>query len=244
MLHLIALETLRKIALGLIVVTVPVFVLGKRSRAFLVGLCSATITSPHVSDSFTVSCGPVFNQLPVSYSPKTYADWPLLDGRNTIQRMAWSNSQQEHDHGVYAAPGDIIEIYIYLHNGGIGDEGCEDADAVRTLIRTKSAPALGEPSLTHRISAAVEAANAPTVTSSSPGKGGDLQVHIQGGIPHSLNLVQGSVKQVFSRDIGASVAPTHLLDPIFDSGIDVGTIFNGPNASCFVIFQLEVSKTK
>ncbi len=235
-------STIKWFTLGLLGVALLILLFSRSSRSFLVGLCSSAIITPQVGQSFIISCGPIFNQFPVSYSPKAYADWPLLDGRNVTKGKSWSNSQADHDHGIDAEPGDVIEIYIYFHNGGIDSESCEEADAVRTIIQTFSAPSLGRPSLTHRISGIIWAANAPAIESSSPGKGGDLRVQIQGGIPQSLTLVLGSVQKILSREMEAKTAPLHLLDSIFDGGIDVGTIFNGSENAGFVIFKLEVSK--
>jgi hypothetical protein len=230
--------------IGLLAAASIIFVLSKSTRSFLIGLGSSTIISPQVGESFSIACGPVFNQFPVSFNPKGYTDWPLLDGRNVTKTEDWSKSQADHDHGIAAEPGDIIEIYVHFHNGTLDNESCKDADAVRTAIQAFSAPTLGKPSLLHQISADIRAANAPEVGSSSPGKGGDFRVQIQGGIPQSLSLIPGSVRQVLEREIGKNAAPTHLLETIFDGGVDLGTVMNGSEYAGFVIFKLEVSKTK
>jgi hypothetical protein len=230
--------------IGLLAAASIIFVLSRSPRSFLVGLGSSTIISPQVGESFTIACGPVFNQFPVSYNPRGYTDWPLSDGRNVTKNEDWSKSQADHDHGVEAEPGDVIEIYVHFHNGALDSESCKDADAVRTVIQAFSAPTLGKPSLIHQISADIRAANTPEVGSSSPGKGGDVRVRIQGGTPQSLNLVPSSVRQVLESEMGKDAAPTHLLETIFDGGIDLGTVMNGSKYAGFVVFRLEASKTK
>jgi hypothetical protein len=233
-----------RIAVGLLAAASAIFGLSRSTRSFLVGLCSSTIIAPQVGQSFTIACGPVFNQFPVSYTPKGYTDWPLIDGRNITKGGSWSKSQAEHDHGVEVEPGDVVEIYVHFHNGALDGESCEDADAVRAVVQALSDPALGEPSLIHQISADIRAANAPEVGSSSPGKGGDVRVLIRGGTPQSLSLVPGSVRQVLESETEKAAAPTHLLETVFDGGVDLGTVMNGPKYAGFVVFRLEVSKTK
>src|SRR6266850_1072137 len=140
-----------KVLLGLLILS-AIFGLGRRRpRLFFAGLAAPIMTSPSVGSSFEISCGPRFNQFPVSYIAQNYRDWPLIDGRNMTKGRSWSNSQEEHDRGIEADPGDVIEIFIYFQNGGLTDD-CEGGSALHVTIQSEVSPALGQLSLSHRIS--------------------------------------------------------------------------------------------
>jgi hypothetical protein len=212
----------------------------KRPSSFLTGFSIAMITSPQVGSAFVITCGPVFNQFPVSYQPHGYADWPLIDGRNATKGSAWSNSQVQHDRGIEVDPGDLVEIAIYFHNGLLEFKDCQEDDAYRTIIQASAEPSLGQTAFLHSISGSIRAINTSMVSSSSPGKGGDLIIRIKDGQPRSLVLVPGSVQEVHIRR-GVKEAPFYLPDWLFDQGVDLGTIFNGRENDGFVVFQLKVS---
>lgn len=209
-------------------------------RPFLLGFTHAIISSPYTGSDFVFTCGPVFNQFPVSYEAKPYSSKPLIDGRNVTQNGALSNSAAEHDRGIKVEPGDVVEIYIYFHNGGLKAEDCPDAEAIRTVIQATANPLLGVPAQRHYISGMIRAVNAPAVYSFAPGKGGDLTINIQGGVAQSLRLVPGSVQQR-GRINSEEALIYHLPDEMFEGGIDLGMLGNGLESAGFVVFQLEVS---
>jgi hypothetical protein len=176
----------------------------------------------------------------VSYSPQSYRDWPLIDGRNITKGRSWSKSQDEHDRGIEADPGDVIEVFIYYQNGGI-TEDCEEGNALHVTIEGEVTPSIGQSSLLHKLSGVIKASNASSVSSSDPGKGGDLRVNVHGGVPQTLSLVPGTVEERHPNTANPKDAPYHLLDSIFEEGVDLGTIRTGPNVAGFVIFQVKVS---
>jgi hypothetical protein len=212
----------------------------KKPLLFTIGMAAPIITSPQVSSSFEVSCGPRFNQFPVSYGRiEGYRDFPLIDARNLTTHQSWSNSQAEHQKGLEADPGDVIEISVYFHNGGMTDD-CEDDSAIRTLIRVEGLPKIGEAALSHRLSASIMAANAPTVRSSDPDKGGDLTINVRGGVLQTISLIPSSLEERHPKE-GAKDTPSHLLDSIFEEGVDLGTVQGGLTSAGFVVFQVRLS---
>ena len=219
-------------------------VLGRQKRSlFVLGFAAAIITSPAIGSSFEISCGPKFNQFPVSYVAHDYRSYPLIDARNMTKEESWSSSQADHDNGIDVDPGDVVEVCIYYHNGGLSED-CdeEEASAVQTIVQVNLAPYLGVRSSTHQLSGTVSAANAPYVQSSNPGKGGDLSIHIRGGKAQALSLVSKSMIQIGSLSERTKYAPYHLLDTVLADGVDLGTVHSGLNSSGWVVFQLKVSQ--
>ncbi len=205
------------------------------------GLFSVIMVSPDLNSGTRISCGPRFNQYPASYIDLKTGDWPLINARNITKNGDWCLSQAEHDKGVEAEPGDIVEFWIYFHNGCVESEESDTHSAFGTMIQASSDPPLGAPSLAHRMSATIRSANTYTVTSSSPGKGGDIVVHIKNELPLSLTLVSGSVQEVHPKNGEDDKAPFHLIDTICDGGVDLGTVRSGMDAVGFILFRVQIS---
>lgn len=209
-------------------------------RPFLIGFTNAMISSPYTGSDFVFTCGPIFNQFQVSYEAKPYSSKPLINGRNVTRNGTWSSSAAEHGRGLEAEPGDVVEIYIYFHNGGLKAEDCPDAAAIHTVIQATSNPLLGVTAQRHNLSGMIKAMNAPAVYSYAPNKGGDLAINIKSGAAQSLRLVPGSIQQR-SHLNSVEDLPYQLPDEIFEGGVELGMIGNGLENAGFVVFQLEVS---
>lgn len=185
--------------------------------------------------------GPQFNIFPITFQAgELNRDLPLLDGRNATPGKAegWSISQADHDAGVQASTGDILEFSIYYHNGAVN----ADANvAINTVIQTFSSAGLSTPALTHTLSAAIGAQNASTVSSSDFGRGGNINVHIQGGTPLSLSLVPGSVVLLRDQGLSPKPGPQTLSDTIF-GGANIGNVRGCFEFHGFVNFKLQVSQ--
>ncbi len=224
-----------------LLLAIAVLAFGRKSPLlFSVGLAAPIITSPQVSSSFEISCGPRFNQFPISYGRvEGFKDFPLIDARNLTKNQSWSRSQEQPQKGLEADPGDVIEVFVYFHNGGMTDD-CEDDSAIRTLVRIDAVPNLGDTALSHSLAGSILAVNAPTVKSSDPGKGGDLLINIRGGVAQTISLIPGSVEERHPKEEGKD-APFHLLDSIFEEGVDLGTVEGGLKSAGFVVFQVKVS---
>lgn len=190
------------------------------------------------SSTFVAALGPQFNIFPISYSPAQNTDLPLLDARNITRNIGYSISQSDHDNGLIANPSDELEFSIYYHNGAANT----DANvAINTLIRAFANPSIGTKTSTHTISASLGASNATTVFSSQ--KGGDMNVHIQGGVPQSLSLIPGTVR--LFKDCGSTNCQagggTGLPDSIFSSGVTIGDVRGCFEFHGFVNFKMRVS---
>ena len=196
----------------------------------LAGIAAMLLSSP-----FSVAAGPQFNIFPITFTPALNSDLPLLDGRNATDGEGWSTSQADHDAGVSADPGEVVEFSVYFHNGA---PNADENVALNTLIKAFASPALGSTATTHRISATIGAQNAATVSSSS--KGGDVNVHIQGTQAQSLSLVSGSV--VLFRDQGSTPQTVNLPDTIFTSGVNIGNVRGCFEFHGFVNFKVKVSQ--
>ncbi|MBI4050778.1 MAG: hypothetical protein HY396_02265 [Candidatus Doudnabacteria bacterium] len=183
--------------------------------------------------------GPAFNIFPISYTGELNKDLPLLDGRNASQFEGWSASQADHDAGVQASAGQILEFSVYYHNGAA------DADenvAINTIIKAFANPTLGQTALTHTISATIGADNATTVSSSDPFRGGNMTVHIQGGTPLSLSLVPGSVTLFRDQGLVPKPGPVTLPDTVFTTGVNIGNVRGCFQYHGFVNFKLRVQE--
>ena len=174
--------------------------------------------------------GPEFNIFPISYSGEENHDFPLLDARNYSENGSFSQSQTDHDNGVYADPGDIVEFIIYYHNGA------PDApENVAENVRIRAFLPSGK-SQTHRVSAQISASNAATVYSSS--LGGDIDVHINGSEPQTLEYIPGSTRWYPERSSSYQVLP----DGIVSGGVDIGDIRGCWDFSGFIKFRARVGE--
>ncbi len=180
---------------------------------------------------------PAFNTFPVTYSGELDHDLPLIDAKNFTDSGSFSTSQADHDNGVQADPGDIVEVSIYYHNGAANTD---ENVAHNTLIRAFANPALGSSANTYTLGATISADNAAEVSSTAAFHGGDIQVHIQGGTSQSLTLVPGSVRVL--RNQGQSPKPVaqSLPDTVFQNGVNIGDVRGCFEFHGFVNFKLQV----
>jgi len=172
--------------------------------------------------------GPAFNIFPVSYTGEENHDYPLLDGRNYTDSGSFSSSQSDHDNGVTADPGDILEFVVYYHNGAV-----DAPENIAKNVRIKVTLPTGL-SQTHTVSATITADNAVTVTSAA--KGGDMIAHINDS-EQSLEYISGSTR--WYADHGSSYQT--LPDGIISSGVNLGEIRGCWDYSGFVKFQVRVT---
>ena len=187
------------------------------------------------------SGAPQFNIWPLTYGSELCHDLPLLDAKNVSRGQGWSTSQADHDAGVEASAGEIIEVSIYYHNGV---PNLEENVALNTIIRASANPSLGSEALTHTLSASIGAQNASTVSSSDAGRGGNMNIHIQGGSALQLSLVPGSAVLYKDRGSNPPPSPTALPDSIFTTGVNIGSVRGCWEFQGLVNFRLRVSEVR
>lgn len=167
-----------------------------------------------------------FNTLPISYIPQADHDLPMIDAKNITLGGAFSADQADHDDGVIANPGDIVEFLIYYHNSG----GTDDA-AYNVIIKA----VLQEGNLLdHDVSAHIVSDQTPVVTSDSVSRGGNITIHV-GSQPRNLEFIAGSTKH-FPRKtaVGQTVSDGGNIST---KGVNIGTVRGGFEFSGFVTFR-------
>ena len=179
--------------------------------------------------------GPQFNIFPISYDGATNTDLPLIDAKNITQIGQWSTSQADHDNGVNANSGDVIEFSIYYHNG-VPD--APENIAHNTIVKAFINPAVGENAATHRVAGWIAADNAAAVSSGDASRGGDMQV-VLSSTGH-LELVSGSV--TLFKNQGSNPETIHLPDTIFapQGGVNIGDVRGCFEFHGFVNFRMRV----
>src|SRR3989344_8041432 len=91
------------------------------------GLIAGALAIP-----FVKAIGPIFNAFPISYTGERNHDLPMIDAKNVSKGEGWSVDQADHDRGIAADPGDVIEFSIYYHNSAADT----DANvAINTIIK-------------------------------------------------------------------------------------------------------------
>ena len=133
-------------------------ILRKPNKKILITVIAAGLLSLVAVAGIVLADGPQFNIFPISYTGDLNHDLSLLDARNVTKSESWSGSQSDHNAGVTADPGDIIEFSIYYHNGAVNKP---ENIANDVLIRAISA---GGSSFEHTIGARISSTNAATVT--------------------------------------------------------------------------------
>lgn len=201
------------------------------AAVILGGMAAFLATTPMVS-----AAGPEFNIFPICYSGGSNCDLPLIDAKNITRGGGYSSSVGDHENGVDAFAGDTLEISIYYHNG---TPDTDENVAHNTRIRAMVTPA-GTAAQTHSFAGRIWADNATMVQSID--KGGDMEVHIQGGSPLTMTYVNGSA--VVERDRGSAnpPGPQGLPDTIFDSnGVNIGDVRGCFQFQGLVRFRVQVS---
>lgn len=202
------------------------------TAVILAGFAAFLISSP-----FAAAQGPQFNTFPICYTPTTNCDLPLLDGRNFSRGEGWSVSQIDHDNGVNASTGEIVELSVYYHNGAAD---APENVALNAFVRAFASPGLGGAASTHTISAEVGAQNAASVSSAS--KGGNINIYIQNQQSLSLSLVPGSVFLYPNQGTSPTPSRVQLPDTIFTSGVNIGNVNGCFQYHGFVNFRVQVSQ--
>ncbi len=200
----------------------------------LAGLVVFLISSPFASAN-----GPSFNIFPICYQGGLNCDLPLLDARNISRGESYSASQADHDAGIQASPGEIIEFSVYFHNGA---PDANDNVALNAMVKAFAQPFLGSSATTHTISATIGAQNASTVSSGDFSRGGNINVQIQGNAPQSLSLVPGSTVLFKDRGLNPQPPPVTMPDTVFTSGVDIGNVRGCFQYHGFVNFKVKVSE--
>ncbi len=88
-----------------------------RTNRALIVILLAGITAGVLFMPFASAVGPAFNIFPISYTGQQNHDLPMIDAKNVTRGEGWSSSQADHDAGIQASPGDIIEFSVFYHNG-------------------------------------------------------------------------------------------------------------------------------
>lgn len=197
------------------------------------GLVAVFFTFP-----FADASGPQFNIFPISYTPGTLNhDLPMIDAKNITKGIGYSTSQSDHDNGIQASAGDILEFSIYFHNGTPNT----DANiALNTLVKASVIPIGGTSSMSHQFGATISASNASPVTAIT--RGGDMTVHIQGGQPLSLSYIPGSTILYKDRGVSNPPSPQNLPDSIFDGGVNIGSVRGCFEFHGFVNFRVRINQ--
>lgn len=171
-----------------------------------------------------------FNTFPISYSPQTNHDFPMIDARNITAGDSFSASQAEHDAGVAANAGDEIEFEIYYHNSGVAEEQATNV-TIRALLPSGSAN-------TQTVGASISADQSGTVNSSDPFRGGNITVNIN-GTPQTLQFESGSV-QWFPNHSTVSQFLSGADNLVSASGVNIGTVKGCFDFSGFLTFRARV----
>jgi uncharacterized repeat protein (TIGR01451 family) len=172
---------------------------------------------------------PAFNAFPISYTPQTNMDLPMIDARNVTQSGSFSTSQADHDSGVSANPGDVIEFEIYYHNAAVAE------DAATNVLIKASLP--GGTRQSHEASATISSDQTATVSSTDAFRGGNIFININGSA-QTLTFMPGSVQWFPQRSSTASSLSNS--DNLLGSGVNIGTVQGCFNFSGFLTFQAQV----
>lgn len=170
-----------------------------------------------------------FNTFDISYSPSLNHDLPLIDAKNITKFGSYSASQGDHNNGVQADAGDVIEFQIYYHNGAPN----LDENIAHNVIVKANLP--GATRQTHEVSASIDSDETAPVSSS--GRGGNIAIHISGQ-PQTLEFVSGSVRH-FPNRASQTLAPSNG-DNLLGSGVNIGNIRGCFEFSGFVTFRARV----
>jgi uncharacterized repeat protein (TIGR01451 family) len=178
----------------------------------------------------SVTSGPQFNIFPLTYSGETCHDFPLIDARNVTKGGNFSTSQSDHDNGVAADPGDVVEFLIFYHNGAVnGSSTVANSVNVQAFLP-------GGTFSTHTVSAQISGSNFSTVTSDST-RGGPIAIQLPSS--QTLTYVTGSTQHFPNR----STSSVSLPDGITSGGVNIGSIQACFEFSGFIRFRAQVGST-
>lgn len=175
------------------------------------------------------SAAVAFNTFPISFTRQTDRDLPMIDARNVSAGGDFSTSQTDHDNGVQASPGDVIEFQIYYHNSGVAE------DVAHNVIIRATLP--GGVRQSHEVSATIDSDETTPISSSNAFFGGNITVHISGQA-QTLDFVSGSVRHFPNRSAVAQIPSNG--DNLVSSGINIGSIQGCFEFSGLVTFRARV----
>jgi uncharacterized repeat protein (TIGR01451 family) len=181
---------------------------------------------------------PAFNVWPINYDPSVpCTDAALIDALNTNASGPdgrFAQSQTEHDAGINAKAGDVVEVSIYFHNGASDQISRSQTTAHDVVISSNFS---SSPTISHDISGTISASNAGTVNSAN--LGGDIVVHTASLT--TLSYIPGSstlcISQQHAQERGLSggscgSAGQDILVPISDGVASSGFVL-GDLKACF-----------
>lgn len=174
-----------------------------------------------------------FNTFPVSYFAQTNHDYPLLDARNVTQNGSFSTSQSDHNDGVSANFGDIIQFQVYYHNSGVPEEQANNV-IIRSVLP-------GGTRSSHEVSASISSDQTGSVGSSDGSRGGNITIYINGGA-QTLEFIPGSTRHHPNRGNSGTQSLSNG-DNITSGGVNIGSVRGCFEFSGFVSFQARVGSS-
>ena len=175
---------------------------------------------------------PAFNTFPISYTQTTDRDMPMIDARNVTQNIPYSTSQADHDNGVTANAGDIIEFQIYYHNSSVAE------DIATNVIIAAQLPSGSSAASAHTVSASIRSDQTSSISSSNSFYGGNMTVNVAGGA-QTLGFMPGSVRHFPNRTTTAQT-PGSGDSLVNASGLNIGSVAGCFDFSGFVSFRAQV----
>lgn len=196
-------------------------------KIYTILTAGALIAASALSLAGNVQAAVEFNTFPLSYTPSQNHDLPLIDARNFTDGGAFSTSQDDHNNGVQADPGEVVEFQIYYHNGAAASEVAHNVIAQATLP--------GGTRNTHEVSASIDSDETSPISSSN--HGGNIAININGQA-QTLEFISGSVRHFPDRASRTVVPPNG--DNLLTGGINLGNIQGCFEFSGFVTFKARV----
>ena len=179
-----------------------------------------------------VQAAVAFNTFPISYSPSTNHDWPMIDARNVSDGGSFSSSQSDHDNGVTADAGEEIEFQIYYHNSGVTED-----EATNVVVR---AFLPGGTRDIHEVSATIDSDQTSAISSADAFRGGNIDIHINGDA-QTLQFISGSVLWFPNRSTSSQFLSN--ANSLVGSGVNIGTIKGCFDFSGFLTFRARGGST-
>ena len=201
------------------------------NKLYITLTIAALVSTAAVGFADFASAAVAFNTFDISYSPSLNHDLPLIDAKNFTKNGSFSASQADHDNGVSADQGDVIEFQIYYHNGSTPE------DIAHNVIVKATLP--GGTKTDHEVSASIDSDETAPVSSS--GRGGNIVIHVTGQ-PQTLEFISGSVAH-FPNRAAQTIVPSNGSS-LLGSGLNIGDIKGCFDFSGFVRFKARVGNVQ
>lgn len=173
-----------------------------------------------------------FNTFPISFTSETNKDLPLIDAKNVTDNGSYSTSQDDHDNGVQADPGETVRVQIYYHNTGVPE------DIATNVIIKANLP--GGARQTHEISATIDSDQTEPISSEPLVRGGNIKINVSGSQPQTLTLIPGSARHFPNRTTTGQTLSNP--DNVTTSGVNIGSVQGCFEFSGFVTFDLRLGQ--